>query len=178
MFSDTGTSFTAITDILRLSLAHVFLFVLLVLNLMALPLPVIGAVNPYWAMIAIFYWAVYRPTLVPPVLCFLAGLFVDLLSGGMVGMNAFIFVALQWTVRSQRRFLMGQPFLMAWLVFGVVAVAVGLVQWVLQCIAAATWLDIWPSAIAALLSFFLFPYIYLLLNGLHRLLPVARTSYS
>lgn len=165
-------------DMARLSLAHAFLFVLMVFNMMALPLPFLGDVNPYWALIAIFYWAVYRPTLVPPVLCFGAGLAIDFLSGGIIGMNAFIFVVVQLLVRSQRRFLMGQPYVMTWLVFGLMSLAVGLVQWIMQSIASADMFPIWPVLMSALASFFIYPYISLLLNGLHRLLPVARTPYS
>ncbi len=178
MLHTSESNFTNITDMLRLSLAHIFLFVLLVLNMMALPLPFLGDVNPAWALIAIFYWSVYRPTLVPPALCFGAGLAIDLLSGGVVGMNAFIFVIVQMLVRSQRRFLMGQPYMMTWLVFGLMVLSIGVVQWGMQSLVQAQLLSVLPILISALASFFIFPYISLLLNGLHRLLPVARTPYS
>ena len=178
MLQNPDNAFTNVTDIFRLSLAHFFLFILLMLNMAALPLPFMGDVNPAWALIAIFYWSVYRPTLVPPTLCFFAGLTIDLLSGGLIGQNAFIFVMVQWLVRSQRRFLMGQPYVMTWLVFGLMVLSVGLVQWGTQSIASMQALNVIPVLVSALASFFLFPYISLLLNGLHRLLPVARTAYS
>lgn len=178
MFHSANPSFSHVTDALRLSLAHFFLFVLLMFNLTALPVQALGDVNPFWALTAIFYWAVYRPTLVPPALCFFAGLSIDLLSGGLLGQNAFIFVMVQWLVRSQRRFLMGQPYLMTWLVFGFMVSSVGLAQWAMQSVMVMQLLNILPVILSALVSFFLFPYISLLLNGLHRLLPVARTSYS
>ena len=95
-----------------------------------------------------------------------------------VGQNAFIFVMVQWVVRSQRRFLMGQPYVMTWLVFGLMVLSVGLAQWGMQSIASMKALNAMPVLISALASFFLFPYISLLLNGLHRLLPVARTAYN
>ena len=178
MLRTSDSYFSNMTDILRLSLVHAFLFVLLVLNMMALPLPFMGDLNPAWALIAIFYWSVYRPTLVPPALCFGAGIAIDLLSGGIIGLNAFIFVVVQLLVRSQRRFLMGQPYVMTWLVFGLMVLSIGLIQWGMQSIAQARILDVLPVMISALASFFIFPYISLLLNGLHRLLPVARMPYS
>ena len=162
--------------LLRLAVPQVLLLVLLLLNLMALPLPYAGMVKPALVMMAVYYWAIYRPTLVPPWLCFMTGLLMDIISGMPPGLNALILVAVQWLVRDQRRFLMGQPYITIWAVFGFVMTAAALLQWVLFGLAQG-WAPLLPVAAAVLLSLFLFPIVTLLLVFTHRLLPVASRSY-
>lgn len=156
---------------LRLAVPQILLLLLLTLNLMALPVPYAGSVKPMLVMMAVYYWAIYRPTLVPPWLCFAVGLTMDMLSGMPPGVNAFILVALQWVVRDQRRFLMGQPFITTWAVFGLIMAAVAFAEWVLFGLARG-WTPAMPVVAAVLLSLFLFPLVSLLLVFTHRLLPV------
>lgn len=165
-----------VTALLRLAVPQLLLFLLLILNLMALPIPYAGSVKPMLVMMAVYYWSIYRPTLVPPWLCFGVGLLMDILSGMPPGLNAGILVALQWLVRDQRRFLMGQPYITIWAVFGFVMLVTALAEWVLFGL-ALDWAPIMPVMAAVLLSLFLFPIVTLLLVFTHRLLPVPSRSY-
>lgn len=165
-----------VVALLRLAVPQLLLFVLLALNLMTLPIPYAGSVKPMLVMMAVYYWSIYRPTLVPPWLCFCVGLLMDILSGMPPGLNAFILVALQWLVRDQRRFLMGQPYITIWAVFGFVMTTTALIEWVLFGIAFG-WAPIIPVAAAVLLSLFLFPLVTLLLVFTHRMLPTASRTY-
>jgi rod shape-determining protein MreD len=161
----------------RLMVPQLLLCALFLLNLMSLPLPYVGAIKPMLVMMAVYYWAINRPTLVPPVLCFVMGLLMDILSGMPPGLNAFLLVAVQWLVRDQRRFLMGQPFITLWALFGLVALGAALLQWMLFGIVQG-WAPLLPVATTVGLSLFLFPFVTLLLVGSHRLLPApARASY-
>lgn len=166
------------TDMLRLSLAYLVMLVFFLLNLAAFPVPVIGEVNPFFMLMAVYYWSVFRPTMVPPVFCFFVGLATDLLSGGVLGLNAVLLVMTQWLISSQRRFLMGQPYLMMWLAFGLVASLVGILRWALQSLALWEILPPVPLIVSTGATFLLFPSLTLLLIGLHRLLPDAQKPYS
>ena len=52
-----------------------------------LRLPDVSPVVPALALVAVYYWAVHRPSLMPAWVVFLIGLFQDLLSGGPVGVG-------------------------------------------------------------------------------------------
>ena len=113
----------------RLVIPYVVLFLFLSLSLVNIPLPYFSAVRPDFVLMAVFYWSIYRPTLVPPVLCFTLGVLVDFLVGVPVGLHAFLFVSVHWLIRDQRRFLMGQPYIATWAVFSVVSLAAAFWYW-------------------------------------------------
>jgi rod shape-determining protein MreD len=169
-------SFGNVAALLRLAVPQLLLALLLILNLTSLPIPYAGSVKPMLVMMAVYYWSIYRPTLVPPWLCFGVGLLMDILTGMPPGLNAFILVALQWLVCDQRRFLMGQPYITIWAVFGFLMMATALAEWVLFGVALG-WAPVVPVVAAVLLSLFLFPVVTLLLVFAHRLLPVSSRTY-
>ncbi len=167
----TESSPIKVMMLLRLLVPQVLLFSLLIVNMLALPFPYAGTVNPYFVLMAVYYWAIYRPTMVSSLVCFVAGLLLDILSGGLLGMNAFILILFQWVVRSQRRFLMGQPFLVMWFIFSVVVLSAALMQWGMSGFSAMQWGSPLSALFNAVVSFFLFPFVSLLLILTHRILP-------
>lgn len=170
-------SFRRLEDLARLIVPQGVLFLLFILNLINLPGPGLENIKPHFVLMAIYYWAIYRPTLVAPWLCFVMGLLMDFLSGVPVGLTAFVLVAIQWTVRDQRRFLMGQPYIAIWAVFGLVVAVVSLLSWGLCGLTGMRWTPLLPAIEEALISFFLFPLVTLLLVFAHRILPVASRDY-
>ena len=152
---------------------HILLLFLLLLSFVSLPLPYLGASRPCLVLIFVYYWSIYRPTLVPPVLCFALGIAMDILSGGPLGLNALVLVAVQWVVRGQRRFLMGQPYTTTWAVFTVILVFSALAQWGLYGLAHMQWPLLTPVAGSVALSLLLFPFITFIFVMIHRILPVA-----
>lgn len=157
----------------RLMVPHLLLLALLLLNVVALPLLPTGAVKPQFVLMAVYYWAIYRPTLLPPSFCFMIGLLMDVLSGMPPGINALVLVMTQWLVRDQRRFMMGQPYSTIWAVFGLVSVLAICAQWGMYGLVHMHWSPLLPVLSGALISLFLFPFITLLLVAAHRMLPVA-----
>lgn len=162
----------SIVGMLRLAVPQVLLLALLLLNLIPLPIPYVGAVKPMFVMMAVYYWSINRPTLMPPWLCFAAGFIMDVMTGMPPGVNAFILVALQWLVRDQRRFLMGQPYIAIWAVFGLIMGATAFLEWLAFGLVLG-WTPALPVAAAVLLTFFLFPLVTMLLVAAHRILPVT-----
>lgn len=170
-------TFRRIEETGRLLVPHFLLLGLMVINVIALPYFPAGAMKPQFVLMAVYYWAIYRPTLLPPFFCFVVGLLMDVLTGMTPGIYAFIFVLTQWVVRDQRRFLMGQPYSTIWAVFGLVAVLSIFVQWALYGLAHLHWGPLLPVFAGALLSMFLFPFVTLLLVITHRMLPVASRPF-
>jgi rod shape-determining protein MreD len=157
----------------RLMLPQLLLVFLLLISLVSLPIPYASPVKPYLVLMAIYYWSIYRPTIIPPLLCFVIGVLLDILSGTPPGLNAFILVGVHWIVRDQRRFLTGQPYITIWAVFGLVAFICGTWQWALLGLINLQWGSPIPGITAILLTVFLFPFVTLILNLVHRILPAT-----
>ena len=80
-------------------------------------------------------------------------------------------------MRDQRRFLMGQPYVTIWGVFGLVAAVSSLAQWALSGLSVIGWSDIRPVLASTLVTTFLFPLVTMLLITIHRILPVTSRTY-
>lgn len=171
-------SFERLDSLWRLALAHALTLCLVLLNFVSFPFPYMGEVRPLFFLMAVFYWAVYRPTLMPFAFAFLIGLAMDILSGFPLGLNAFIFVAAQWFVRSQRLFLMGQSFLMLWAGFMVTALFVVFIQWSFFSIINLAVSSLWSALMEVGVSLLIFPLMSLLFISVHRLLPHLHKSLA
>jgi rod shape-determining protein MreD len=89
---------------------------------------------PAFALAAVFFWTLFRPSSVPPPLVFLLGFLADLLGEMPLGSSVLVLLLTQLLVIRSRRYLPQKGFLFVWLVFvAVAAVAAGL-QWALACV--------------------------------------------
>lgn len=157
---------------MRLLLAQGTIIVFLMLNVVSFSMPHAGDFKPFFLLMAVYYWAIYRPTLMPVFYTFILGLVMDLISGLPVGLTALIMVALQTMVQKSRLFLMGQPYTTVWIGFSVVAIAHCACLWLVLSLLHG-FMPFTPTLVAAILSILLFPVASLILLGVHRLLPVA-----
>jgi hypothetical protein len=66
-------------------------------------IPQWGRLAPPLMLVAVYYWSLSRPGLMPPSAAFVLGLFQDLLTGAPLGSGALILVLVQWILRSQQR---------------------------------------------------------------------------
>ena len=167
------TGYETLNWTLRLLLAQTVVLLILAFSVINYSIPLTGEVRPHFLLAAVFYWAVYRPTLLPPWYVFVLGLLMDTLSGLPLGLNALILVAVHWVVRMQRLYLMGQSFLGLWIGFALTCFLSASAQWSLYALISRTLVPVGPSLASAGLTILLFPLISLLLILVHRILPVA-----
>lgn len=178
--SEISFSRRGLETVFRLIIVYAFLGVLFLLNLTALPVPHAGLIKPHLVLMAVYYWAIFRPTLIPTWLCFVVGILLDILSGMPPGLQAFILVIVQSLVRDQRKFLMAQLYISVWAIFGVVVAMAAAIQWSLFGLANdMQWPAIMPAAASVLVTFCLFPMVSMALIMTHRMLsPGARHKYQ
>lgn len=157
----------------RLLVAQCVTFIFFAMSLVSFSMPMTGQVRPFFILMAIYYWAIYRPTLIPPVLVFFVGLLFDFLANFPVGIHAILFLAVQWTVRDQRTFLTGQPYVMVFLGFVLTCSFVYLSEWIFFSFLNGSVFPIIPILGSFLASILLFPLATLLFILTHRILPVA-----
>jgi rod shape-determining protein MreD len=155
----------------RLGFAQLVIALLFVFSLVNVAIPHAGDIRPLFLLMAVYYWAVFRPTLIPPVMAFVWGILFDILAGLPIGMNALLLVMVQWIVRDQRLYLMGQSYVTLWLGFAVTVLVYSLLQWGIFALMTFSLPDYRPALATGLLSIGLFPVISLLLVFAHRLLP-------
>ena len=140
------------------------LLVLLLLNASALPIGDSIKVQVPLLLIAVFYWSVYRPGLMPLWLVFVCGVFLDFLTGVPLGLSAFVLMAVALIVRDQRILLLGQTFATLWFVFALFCAAAAGLKWFLFGLVHLNWGGLnmlWPDMIAGIL---LYPLVCIILH--------------
>lgn len=122
-----------------------------------LQLPNVGMTAPVWPVMAVFYWSLYRPDLMPAPAVFVIGLMLDTLSGAPVGISAVAFLFVHGIVTAQRRFFYGKPYAIVWLGFALIAAAALTLSWLLASIWHGTILGTRIIAFQYLLTVGCFP---------------------
>lgn len=118
---------------------------LVMFGMVPFSVPDLSPVVPSFGLIAIFYWGIYRPDLMPASAVFLIGLVQDLLGGGPLGVGVFVLLVVYVVVASQRRFFAGGAFLLAWAVFLPVAAGAFALTWIFSCLVLDNLLDPKPA---------------------------------
>jgi len=163
-------------QLLRSLTPAVSVLFVVVLATMPLGVPHYSMVTPFFALITVYFWSIYRPDLLPVWAVFLFGVLQDLLTGAPVGITALVLI-LVWAVAvSQRRVVLVQSFGVEWVVFILVAGAAGFFAWLVGSLyrTAFLWGD--PFAIQAMLTAALYPIFSWLLGQVARLTPPVQTG--
>lgn len=132
---------------------------ILMLLLTAIPtrLPGFAGIAPMLPLMGVYYWAIYRPDLLPAWAAFLVGLLYDVIAGTPLGVNALVLLLVQGTAASNRKFFLGKSFMVAWWAFGLLAAGAIGMAWLLVSILMATAIDPSPLMIEYLMMMGLFP---------------------
>jgi len=165
-------------DIARYTLIYTVLSIFFIADVIAIPNPFDWIMGIPFVIIAIYYWSIHRPTIMPAFLAFAAGLMIDILSGAPFGLNAMLFVLLQWAISDQRAFLSAQNFAMIWLVFAIVFSVILMVQWFVTGLLNFNWVSIMQAAPQMMTALLTFPIITLLLHMTKKILPNMKMSLS
>lgn len=165
-------------DIARYSVTYALICVFFFADVIAIPDPFDWAMAIPFLVIAIYFWSIYRPTIIPALLAFILGLMLDILSGAPFGLNAMLFVLMQWAVSDQRAFLSAQNFVMLWLVFAIIFTAITLIQWLVIGLVNLGWVSLTKAIPQIATALVAFPPIVFILHIIHRILPNMKMSLS
>lgn len=147
--------------------------VLVFLGAVPTQLPEFGSVTPVLSLAAIYFFAIYRPTILPAPAVFGIGLFQDALLGLPFGLSALILLGVYGVIVSQRNAFRGRPFLIAWAGFAVVMPVAMAVTWAIVSLFAGTVVPPLAAIFQALITVAVYPLVNVLLAALARLLPGA-----
>jgi len=142
-----------------------FLSSVLLVMLSELPvyIPGYGQVAVDVGLMTVFYWAIYRPDLFPVIAAFVLGLWQDILVGSPIGLHALILLLANWAIVSQRTFFQGKSFAVIGWCFSLVALAAGIVSWVIVCALNTTLVNPVAMLFQAALTVGMFPFMAWLL---------------
>ena len=142
--------------------------VLIMFSAMPINVSSIGPVAPNLGLIAVFYWTIYRPDLMPAVAVLPLGLWQDLMNAGPIGLNALTLLIVYGVIVFQRVFFRGKSFLIVWWAFGLTAAFAAAVFWLAVMAWHLRYVDPAPLAFQYGLTLALFPFLYWVLSRIHR----------
>jgi rod shape-determining protein MreD len=137
--------------------------VLLIVGLVPLQLPGLAQMAPQLPLMAVYHWSVYVPRLMPAWGVFAIGALQDLLTGGPLGVQALVLLAVLGVVRQQHRFFAGKSFAVLWLGFALIAAGAMALAWFFVSILSLTVVGPRPAAFQYLLTVGLYPLVAWLL---------------
>lgn len=159
-------------DLFARSLTPVLLtLVFIMVQQVPLHIPHFAQVAPMLALISIYYWAIYRPDLMPMLAIFLLGLLDDLMSGSAPGVSSFVYLICFALVGSQRRFFYAKGFGIVWWGFMLVGALMAALQWVVMCLLEQNLYSLLPSVFSYLMSLAFFPIMAVILWAAHKTVP-------
>jgi len=129
------------------------------------------SVTPYFVLMAVYYWGLHRPDLMPAYVVFIAGLMQDALEGEPFGVNAFVLIAVYWLVVSQQRHFGGRSFLVVWSGFAAAALMAEVLRWMLVSFLLAMAVAPWTAMLEFFLTIMFYPVLTVAFALAHKTLP-------
>ena len=145
--------------------------VLVLVTVVPFPIPGYGAMVPMLALASIFFWAIHRPGLLPPVVVFVIGLVQDILTGALVGSGAVVLLLVYGLIVSQRIVFRNKSFLVVWWGFMMVAFGAGALNWLFASAFAGQLIFPGAALFQVLVTIAIYPLLTSILHRVHRLLP-------
>jgi rod shape-determining protein MreD len=127
----------------RLRLLLPFVLAICAVSIDVLPLLGLGpwGLTPFSTLCVVYFWSLYRPDLFGASAAFATGIVYDALSGLPLGLSALVLILMRQLVVVQRRFFVGQSFLVVLSCFLLLAPAVEIARWLVAC---AWWGRLFP----------------------------------
>jgi rod shape-determining protein MreD len=130
---------------------------LLVLGLIPWHVPGVASITPAFTLVALFFWSIYQPQLLPYWATFLFGLAQYLVLGMPPGQGALALLLVQGVIVSQRRFFLSKPFLVVWWGFAMVAPFAQAILWAIASVAREAVVPVLPVLIQTVITVLLYP---------------------
>lgn len=114
---DKGGIADKLITLAKHSLIYLTLFLFFIFNF--LPLHVLSVdVQLNLILMTIFFWRLYNPNIMPLSLVLLIGVLTDIMISQSVGFYTVVYLGVGVFLKFQRKHLIGQPFFILWICFG------------------------------------------------------------
>jgi rod shape-determining protein MreD len=123
---------------------------------------------PAVAVVAVFFWSIFRPSGMPPLAVFLLGLLLDLLGWLPIGVGVITLLFVHAFCLRWRRSLARQGFFAVWCVFAGFAAGAAVITWGLVALLQLRLPPLGPAAFQAVLTTALYPALAIPFAHAHR----------
>ncbi len=134
-------------------------FFLLMIGLFPVRLAFLTQLHVSLVFISLFYWIIFRPDLLPPIVVFLLGVCADLFYQTPLGLYTFSFLLFYLIIINQRRFLTNRSFSFLWGAFSVFVIPLFSAEWLLASLLFLHFLSFWSMIGQTFFIIGLFPLI-------------------
>ena len=122
------------------------------------------------SLACVFFWSLFRPASMPPVVVFAIGLLTDLLGYAPPGVSVLALLIVHGLALRWRRVLVRQGFLLVWLAFVCVAAGAAALEWALTSLLTFRLLPPGPGFFQTAIGAGLYPALATLLTRAHHTL--------
>ena len=142
---------------------------ILLMLLAAVPFGFAGqaALIPAVATISVYFWTLFRPASMLPVVVFPIGLLLDLLGYLPVGVSVICLLAVHGFVLRWQRFLARQSFSLIWIAFAVFAAASAALAWALTSLLGLRLMPVRSAVFQGVVAIALYPALAVLFSRAH-----------
>lgn len=120
------------------------------------------------AFASVCFWVIYTPEIFGARWSFFFGLIQDVLAGGVFGVTALAYLLAERVLRHQPPHLLQQSFGIFWLLYALLAVCAGLIQWGAASLLLRDFAAIEPVTLRAALGIGIFPGVVFILSQFQR----------
>lgn len=126
----------------------------------------------FMSWMLIYYWALFRPSIIPFGVLFLLGLIQDIATGLPLGLSALVFVLLRIGVSAGRRFMTAHQFWVTWGGFAIVALLTAWFYWLVMVLLYDTGGAGFVSmTLSAVIAWIVYPIGHVVCNAVYTQLP-------
>ncbi len=150
-------------------------FLAMILSVISIPYNLpweFGYLRPDWALLVLIYWVIALPHRVGVFTAWMIGLAMDVLLGSLLGQHALIFLTVAYISENlYQRLRMFAVWQQSMVVFALIGLAHLLGFWVERHVGIKAWS--WWLMLPAVMSAFVWPWMFLLLRSLRRFFQVS-----
>jgi rod shape-determining protein MreD len=152
----------------RLAFPTCSTLVVMLLTEVPLNIPNQAALLPAVALIAVWFWSLFRPSSLPPPAVFLIGLLLDLRGYLPLGVGVLTLLIAHGVALLWRRFLVEAGFAFVWIAFLPIALGGAALMWLLTALLTFRLLSPLPALFQAVIAAALYPVLAIPLARAHR----------
>lgn len=179
MTEDTLSVLQIVSRAVRIFGAYIVFTFLLLLLMANWALPYFTVLKPQIMLIVVFYWTLYRPTIMPAWVILLLGVVLDAMNPVMpIGTHAASYLLISGILKPRRRMLMGQSFVVVWGGFVIAAIIDMMFKWFAMIALSGTWVSFGTVLLNGFITILAFPLLVLIMVMIHRMLPPGRGMIS
>lgn len=155
----------------RLQAPKIMAIMVILATVVPFHIPGMASFLPFFNIMMVYYWTIYRTDLFPAWFVFLLGIIQDALYGTPLGLHPFLNLSVWILIVNNREFFSKESFMNVWAKFFLVSFFVAILNWIIFSFLHGRLLIPTNAILQWLLSAVLYACIHYVLNMVYSMLP-------